>query len=79
MSIMAGSAIKKSIPKRLLKEDEIKKFVNDLVTQREEWNSLKLVVLGHGEIGKTTLLDALKKSKGLLQVFQKVKQESMSF
>ena len=76
---MAGSAIKKSIPKRLLKEDEIKKFVNDLVTQREEWNSLKLVVLGHGEIGKTTLLDALKKSKGLLQVFQKVKQESMSF
>jgi hypothetical protein len=34
----------------------------DLSTQGEEWNTLKLVILGHGEVGKTTLLHAIRRN-----------------
>lgn len=34
-----------------------------VLTQPVPWNTMKLVVLGHGEIGKTTLLAVLKKLK----------------
>lgn len=39
---------------------EIEQFLGDLLRKSEPWNSLKLVFLGHGRIGKTTLVHALK-------------------
>lgn len=57
----SGDVIRKSIPKGLEDENEIANFVKSLMEKSEEWKAMKIVVLGHGEIGKTTLLDAFKK------------------
>jgi hypothetical protein len=35
--------------------------MKDLCEQGEKWNTLKLVVLGHGEVGKTTLLHTIRR------------------
>lgn len=53
-----------SIPPHLKSRDEMRKFLFELRRGFEEWRAMKLVVLGHGRIGKTTLLHALK---GLLK------------
>jgi hypothetical protein len=39
---------------------ELDQFLTDLTIQ-EEWNALKLVIFGHGEVGKTTLLQAIRR------------------
>jgi hypothetical protein len=39
----------------------VEQFIIDIHEQGEEWNTLKLVVLGHGEVGKTTLLHAIRR------------------
>ena len=52
----------RSVPQTLTKEEELKTFLKELKTQGEKWNALKLVVLGHGEVGKTTLIQAIKRS-----------------
>ena len=52
----------KSVPQTLTKEEELRTFLNELKTQGEKWNALKLVVLGHGEVGKTTLIHAVRRS-----------------
>ena len=52
----------KSVPQTLTNEEELITFLNELKTQGEKWNALKLVVLGHGEVGKTTLIHAVRRS-----------------
>lgn len=41
-----------------MSRDEMKKYVEVLVRDSESWKSIKLIVLGNGRIGKTTLLKA---------------------
>lgn len=41
---------------------EIERTMYQLQDSSEEWRAIKLVVLGNGRIGKTTLLKALKQS-----------------
>jgi len=45
------------VPRHLLNES----FLIELMKNSEEWRAMKLVVLGNGRIGKTTLLQSLKK------------------
>ena len=51
-----------SVLKTLRKEEELRTFLKELKAQGEKWNALKLVVLGHGEVGKTTLIHAIRRS-----------------
>jgi GTPase SAR1 family protein len=44
------------------KFEEIDQFLTDIITQGEKWNTLKMVILGHGEAGKTTLLHAIRRN-----------------
>jgi len=50
-----------SVPNNINTVEEIEQFIIDLCEQGEEWNTLKLVVLGHGEVGKTTLLHTIRR------------------
>ena len=52
-----GSEIRNSVHQR---HKEIEHFVKELKLSSEPWKTIKLVVLGHGRIGKTTLLSALE-------------------
>lgn len=45
---------------RSIEQKHIESFLVDLMKKGEEWRSLKLVVLGNGQIGKTTLIRAIK-------------------
>jgi hypothetical protein len=49
----------KSIPQNMKKED-IQEFIKDLMKSSNELRAMKLVVLGDGRIGKTTLLNSMK-------------------
>ncbi len=39
-----------------MNEGEIRSHITQLLQEGEEWKSIKLIVLGNGRIGKTTLL-----------------------
>ncbi len=41
-----------------MKKDDIRKYIQQLISEGEEWKAIKMVVLGNGRIGKTTLLRA---------------------
>ncbi len=48
-----------SVPRNVnMKEEEMRNFVEQLIAGSEQWKAMKLVVLGNGRIGKTTLLRA---------------------
>jgi hypothetical protein len=49
-----------SIPRDLREESQIASFVSQLNSRSEVWRAMKLVTLGHGRIGKTTLLNKLR-------------------
>ena len=57
---MEGETERTSIPKQLSARGEIETFLKELQRTGVPWNTLKLVFLGHGEIGKTTLLNAIR-------------------
>ncbi len=38
---------------------EIKKYIQELMRDAEEWRAIKMVVVGNGRIGKTTLLHSV--------------------
>ena len=56
----SGKQQRQSVPLSLNKFD-IKPFLKDLMKNSEPWRAMKLVVLGNGRIGKTTMLHSLKK------------------
>lgn len=59
----ASQAQGNSIPHNMKKED-IPQFLADLQKSSEELRAMKLMVLGDGRIGKTTLLNAMKRILG---------------
>ena len=63
LSLLTHSTVTtwKSVPQTLTNKEELRIFLNELKTQGEKWNALKLVVLGHGEVGKTTLIHAIRR------------------
>lgn len=54
-----------SVPFCVIKEDENyveeTTFLSSIVASSEAWRAIKMVILGHGQIGKTTLLSSIKK------------------
>lgn len=48
-----------SVPLKMPK-DQIRSFFKEFETKSEEWKAMKLVVLGNGRIGKSTLVHKLK-------------------
>jgi Ras of Complex, Roc, domain of DAPkinase len=54
-----GASIKyrNSIPRDIKSEMDIRSFVKELMSKSSPWRALKLITLGHGRIGKTTLLN----------------------
>ncbi len=44
-----------------MKKDEMRMYVQQLIKDSEPWKSIKMVVLGDGKIGKTTLLRTFDK------------------
>eukprot|EP00026_Physarum_polycephalum_P001439 Phypoly_transcript_01440.p1 GENE.Phypoly_transcript_01440~~Phypoly_transcript_01440.p1 ORF type:complete len:1130 (-),score=207.03 Phypoly_transcript_01440:9-3374(-) len=57
----AGKILRNSIPHHLTKDRDVRAFVTELMKSSEELRAMKLVVLGNGRIGKTTLLHAMQK------------------
>lgn len=55
-----GATERRSIPKKMEDHDEIKSFLTELIGTGEPMNSLKLLVLGNGEVGKTSLLNSIQ-------------------
>jgi polynucleotide 5'-kinase involved in rRNA processing len=58
-NIFTAKEQRNSVPLNIDKKD-IRGFIEDLVKNSEEWRAMKLVVLGNGQIGKTTMLKVLK-------------------
>ncbi len=51
-----------SVPRRVdMSEKEMRTFISQLIQEGEQWKSMKMVVLGNGRIGKTTLLRTFDK------------------
>jgi hypothetical protein len=50
-----GTQLRNSVP-RSIKEGDIEPFLRELMKTSTPWYSLKLVLLGNGRVGKTTLL-----------------------
>lgn len=49
-----------SIPKSCTTEQKVQQHLDDLVTSSAPWRSMKTIVLGNGQIGKTTFVNYLK-------------------
>lgn len=48
------------IPPEIMEEEDINAFVSELSKGNSERTTMKLVVLGNGQIGKSTLVNFLK-------------------
>lgn len=57
--LKANMVMRNSIPQHL-PVGEMRQFLYALMKNSEPLRSMKLVVLGHGRIGKTTLLNAMR-------------------
>ena len=57
---VVSAYIRNSIPEKLTNESDIRDYLHLMKEDSIEWNAMKLVVLGHGRIGKTTLIQTLK-------------------
>jgi hypothetical protein len=56
--LKASKKLRSGVPQSIGKY-EIQKYLRELMKSSEEWHAMKLVVLGHGRIGKTTMLTKL--------------------
>ncbi len=41
-----------------MSKDDMRRFIQQLISTGEAWKAMKMIVLGNGRIGKTTLLEA---------------------
>lgn len=55
-----GSYLRKSVPEGKMKKQKMEIFLKELKHRSEPWKTMKIVVLGHGQVGKTTLLEAIR-------------------
>jgi hypothetical protein len=55
-----GIEIRNSVPEYLDTREKMRKFLQELQRDYEEWRAMKLIVLGNGRIGKTTLLHTIR-------------------
>ena len=55
----SGKQQRQSVPQSMSTKN-IRHFLRDLMKSSESWRAMKLVVLGNGQIGKTTMLHTLK-------------------
>ncbi len=56
----SGMALRNSVPRQPdMKAEEMRSLIDQLLKNAEKWNAIKLVVLGNGRIGKTTLLHSI--------------------
>jgi hypothetical protein len=55
----ASKVHKNSIPRHLKSEEDMRTFLKELISSSTPLRSMKMVVLGHGHIGKTTLLTSM--------------------
>lgn len=72
---MGASKIQRNSIPQHLQDNDIKEFLSQLMKSGEEFRAMKLVVLGNGRIGKTTLLHTIKKI--LDESFDKVRIETI--
>ncbi len=57
---LLDSIQRNSVPRRPdMDKDEMRAYVQQLMSEGEEWKAIKMIVLGHGRIGKTTLLHSI--------------------
>lgn len=56
----ANELQRNSVPQGQLSNDQIEALLKQLQSSSEPWHKMKLIVLGHGRIGKTTLVDTLR-------------------
>ncbi len=42
------------------KSKDIEKLLQELIKGREEWREMKLMILGHGRIGKSSLVNVMQ-------------------
>ena len=79
-----GSLTGRTIPEPMLSKssvEDLQSYLRDLLEGTEEWREMKLLVLGHGRIGKTTLIQAIQKltkSSGVVAVLKKVVTQDKS-
>ena len=60
-------------------EEAVENFFKDYLAGSEEWREMKIMVLGHGRIGKTTLVhavQALKDSKLNWKFWSQINKQS---
>ncbi len=49
-----------SVPRRYMSKEDMKEYLKQLMAEGEQWKAIKMVVLGNGRIGKTTLLHSIR-------------------
>ncbi len=56
----ANRLLRNSIPLKMDDKEEIAPLLHHLIAGSEEWRAMRIVVLGHGRIGKTALIREVK-------------------
>jgi hypothetical protein len=56
----AGMAHLESVPDTLTTTREIRDYLRECMEGTEEWRAMRIIVLGHGRIGKTTLICSIQ-------------------
>ncbi len=61
LTFFQGKPVRNSVPRVPMEKDEMRKYIDQLISDSEPWRAIKMVVLGNGRIGKTTLLRYIDK------------------
>jgi hypothetical protein len=64
--ILGKQSHRDSIPEFLTNKEEIIRFLEELQKSSEEWRVMKLIILGNGQIGKTTFVQFIKQITNLV-------------
>lgn len=66
--IIVGRTHAESVPPSLITAGEIRDYLRKIMEGNEEWRAMKVVVLGNGKIGKSTLIYEIKKTLDPMKV-----------
>ena len=59
---LTGKALMTSVPPKLSTLGEIRDWVRTAMEASEKWQKMRVIVIGHGRIGKTSLIHTLQDS-----------------